>query len=768
MANNLTVNINAKNNTKGAFNEVKQSVSSVADATKQRLDDLSRRFERINNSGKPLKRQMREIKDLMAQMNLEGLDKSDVFLRMAQRAGEVKDAIGDAGDAMKRFADDDFNITAATQALSALAGAGSIATSAMALFGTENENVQQAILKVQGALGLLNGVQAVATALNKDSALTMKVRSMWATISAAATTADTAATGANTIATAANTVAMKAWNVAKAIGKALLGDFTGLVIVGAGALAAYAIAQGNSTKATKEGSQALSEEGREEKAVSDAMRSGIAKSVTDLIGKYRMLQAGWNACRTTHEQRQFIEDNASAFKELGFKINSVNDAYDYFVKNSTKVIDAMIAIAKAEGTKEALKKLYEQDSNDLGLIEDYNEGAHKGAAERFKKKYGVSDADAYKITEGTMSKGPGATAARNRIKARRNKEEALETVYGNQERDSLRKQSRAGISSGGGSTTRSTPRRRSTPSRARNTGTTRNTPTTPKNTPVVPNSEEWYDQQISNLEKKRKATPYDNTELLTKIDKEIEKLKEEKDLYEFIARARQNPSNPADLNKLGTIGTPGIAPPKGGASKVDEMNQKKEEAAQLTQDAFSTFGSSEMNDMVNVISQLNDLFESGADGSVKMGAGIAALGQSLQALGQNSAAAKAGLVLGAIGQIILGFAQATAKDSRLGVFGWIAAIAAGLAVMTATISQLQSYATGGIIEGGSRVGDQQLARVNAGEMIINGSQQRQLWDAISNNRLGGGATVVTGDVRVKGSDLWLALSNYDNKMGRVR
>lgn len=765
MANNLTVNINAKNNTKGAFNEVKQSVSSVADATKQRLDDLSRRFERINNSGMPLKRQMREIKGLMAQMNLEGLDKSDVFLRMAKRAGEVKDAIADAGDAMKRFADDDFNITAATQAFSALAGAGSVATSAMALFGTENENVQQAILKVQGALGLLNGVQAVATALNKDSALTMKVRSMWATISAAATTADTAATGVNTIATAANTVALKAWNVAKAIGKALLGDFTGLVIVGAGALAAYAIAQGNSTKATKEGSQALSEEGREEKAVSDAMRSGISKSVTDLIGKYRMLQAGWNACRTTHEQRQFIADNASAFKELGFKINSVNDAYDYFVKNSAKVINAMIAIARAEGTKSALSKMYEQDANDLATIGQYNEGAHKGAAQRFKDKYGVSDADAYKKTQGTMSKGAGATAARNRIKARRDRESVLESAFAEQEREAQQAQRSAGMVPKSGSTTRNTPRTcTSTPHQR----TTRSTTTSSKSAPIVPNSEEWYDQQISTLEKKRKATPYDNTELLSKIDKEINKLKEEKDLYEFIARARQNPSNPADLNKLGTIGTPDFTPPKGGASKVDEMNQKKEEAAQLTQDAFSTFGSSEMNDMVNVLSQLDDLFDSGADGSVKMGAGIAALGQSLQTLGKNSAAAKAGLVLGAIGQIILGFAQATAKDSRLGVFGWIAAIAAGLSVMISTISQLQSYATGGIIEGGSRVGDQQLARVNAGEMIINGSQQRQLWDAISNNRLGGGATVVTGDVRVKGSDLWLALSNYDNKMGRVR
>lgn len=759
MANNLTVIINAKNNTKSAFNEVKQSVSGVADATKQRLDDLSRRFERINNSGKPLRRQMREIKDLMAQMNLEGLDKSDVFLRIAQRAGEVKDAIGDAEDAMTRFADDDFNITAATQALSALAGAGSVATSAMALLGTENENVQQAILKVQGALGLLNGVQAIATALNQDSALTMKLRSIWSTIAAAATTTDTAAMGANTVATTANTAASKAWNVTKAVGKALLGDFTGLVIVGAAALGTYALATSGASKEEQEQQKQLDK-------LSDTYNDKYASSLGSTISLYYRLQTQYRSLRTEHAKTDWIEKNKTQFDSLGLSIDGISDAESAFVANTPTVIRALVLRARA-AAKAALAQEKYQDAlkgqsvkvGDKAQLSgnDRVTAARNGWIQTVYPNFGSS----YDVW---TQKGAKARNAYIEQQASKELQQGIEASVADEE-SAAKMLGPLSNSRAPKARKTTTPRTRTTIPRTR---TTKNTTTT-KNAPAVPNSEEWYDQQIETLEKKRKATSYNNTDLIAKLDAEIDKLKEEKSLYESIAKFREHMAKPSDLKGLGSND---YTPPAGGSSSVaawnEKMQQQNEDAASQTQDAFSAFGSEQMNSMMSTVTQLNDLFSSGADSSVKMGAGIAALGQSLQALGQNSAAAKAGLVLGAIGQIILGFAQASASSSKMGVWAWIAAVAAGLAVMTSTIAQLQSYATGGIIEGGSRVGDQQLARVNAGEMIINGSQQRHLWDAISNNRLGGGATVVTGDIRIKGSDLWLALSNFDNKMGRVR
>jgi uncharacterized protein involved in cysteine biosynthesis len=77
----------------------------------------------------------------------------------------------------------------------------------------------------------------------------LRLKSIWAAASATATTADAVAEGVDTVAVGANTIALKAWNIAKAVGKALLGDWTGLVLVGAVALGTYALATNNSTDA---------------------------------------------------------------------------------------------------------------------------------------------------------------------------------------------------------------------------------------------------------------------------------------------------------------------------------------------------------------------------------------------------------------------------------------------------------------------------------------------------------------------------------------
>ena len=149
----------------------------------------------------------------------------------------------------------------------------------------------------------------------------------------------------------------------------------------------------------------------------------------------------------------------------------------------------------------------------------------------------------------------------------------------------------------------------------------------------------------------------------------------------------------------------------------------------------------------------------------KMAASMVAMGSALTQLGEDSAAAKAGLILSAIGQIVLGFAQATAQESKLGVWGWIAAIASGIGVMATTISQIKGFSQGGIFSGNSVVGDNNIARVNSGEMILTKTQQGNLFRLLDTNTAGG--NVSAGTVRVKGSDLYIALSNYSKVKSKV-
>ena len=208
-------------------------------------------------------------------------------------------------------------------------------------------------------------------------------------------------------------------------------------------------------------------------------------------------------------------------------------------------------------------------------------------------------------------------------------------------------------------------------------------------------------------------------------------------------------------------------------TKLTEELQKSVDGMkelQKVKDSLGSFENSGITRMLDDAKSLQQILGSSmASDGEKIGASMVFMSQAIQQLGQDSAAAKAGLILQAIGSIILGFAQATAADSKLGVVGWVAAIAAGTAVMISTISQLQSFSQGGIFQGSKTVGDHNLARVNSGEMILTKTQQGNLFRILDNNTAGLGGGVGVSSVRVRGSDLYLALSNYSkvqSKTGR--
>ena len=90
-------------------------------------------------------------------------------------------------------------------------------------------------------------------------------------------------------------------------------------------------------------------------------------------------------------------------------------------------------------------------------------------------------------------------------------------------------------------------------------------------------------------------------------------------------------------------------------------------------------------------------------------------------------------------------------------------IAAGyVTAMESLLASLMAFANGGIVGGSSFFGDHMLARVNSGEMILNKNQQKNLFDAIDQNKLGGAGAnniVVTGKIR--GKDLLLVQQHYN-------
>lgn len=362
MAADYIVKLSGQDNLSDTIKNVKNSLADVGKET-GKLDKIKERFDKIQNSSAPLKRQLRDLKALMSQMNMDGLSNTHAFEEMAMYAGEVKDAMADANDAISRFADDNMKLSAMAEGFSLIAGAASTATGIMGMLGVENDKVQAAILKVQSVMAALNGVQAIANALNKDSVLMHRIKQVRLAASTAAQSTNTVAVGANTVAvgantaaTVANTAATRAWNTTKAVAKALLGDWTGLVLVGATALTAYAVC-------TSDAAEAEEQKATSTDKAADAQNSYnkiMIDTYSQLMTTYTKLKNQYSSLASEHQKTAWITENKNKLKDLGLEVNNVADAEKIFSNNTSVVVEAFAKRARAAARLAQLTELYKK------------------------------------------------------------------------------------------------------------------------------------------------------------------------------------------------------------------------------------------------------------------------------------------------------------------------------------------------------------------------------------------------------------------------
>ena len=191
----------------------------MADVEKDIVLRVKAESEQATGQFKNLKQELRSIEGELNKMASSGDTGSEAFKKLQQRAGQVKDQIGDTKSAIKALSSDTFKLDAFSQAAQGIAGGFAAAQGAMALFGSENKAVEEAIKKTQGAMALLQGVTAITNILQKESAFSQLFLAK--------------AQQANTVATEGAAVATKGFS------KALIATGIGAIVVLIGTLVAY-------------------------------------------------------------------------------------------------------------------------------------------------------------------------------------------------------------------------------------------------------------------------------------------------------------------------------------------------------------------------------------------------------------------------------------------------------------------------------------------------------------------------------------------------
>lgn len=199
------------------------SANVAIDANKVKLVDLNSSFDEVYGDLQPLTTRLGELEDRMYELALAGQTNTDEFKQLQAEAIKYRQTIQQVDAAVDTFAKRSAILDITIEAAQGLTGAFAAVQGAAALFGEENEEVEKALLKVNAAMSILQGIQAVAAVLNKDSAISALLLRNNLIGQAQATTAATTATTAQTVATRAATVASRAFSVAlKALGIGLV------------------------------------------------------------------------------------------------------------------------------------------------------------------------------------------------------------------------------------------------------------------------------------------------------------------------------------------------------------------------------------------------------------------------------------------------------------------------------------------------------------------------------------------------------------------
>ena len=387
------LSMEGEDNLSGTIKNVQKSLQGLEQTATSTGNKFADKFEKIQNSTAPLQRRLRDLQKLMAEMNFQGLSNTEQFTEIAQYAGNIKDSIADAGAAVKAFSSDTAGLAAATSAVQGIAGGFTALTGAMSLFGVENENVAQAIQKVQAAQAILNGVQAIANTLNKDSALMLLLKSTALKTNTASTTANTVAETANTAATAANTAADTTNTVAETANTAADAANTAANTANATAKGAATAATTAQTAATNAATTAqiannaavmanpyvlaamaiaalvagiavwvssMDEATEEQVALSAAVESfneavdGEMKKLADQITLYKELQKQYvESGKKVDTFAQKLINNTSVQKKLGVVVKTVDDVHRLFANKTPQYIKASNARANAMAAEAA-------------------------------------------------------------------------------------------------------------------------------------------------------------------------------------------------------------------------------------------------------------------------------------------------------------------------------------------------------------------------------------------------------------------------------
>ena len=345
-------------------------VTTDASQATQEVQKLDKAFEETDNTVKGLRTQLKEAVANVVLMSDKFGATSKEAINAAKRAAELKDRIGDAKTLTDAF-NPDAKFKAVASSLAGVAGGFSALQGGMALFGKQNKDVEQALLKVNAAMALSQGLQSVGESIDSFRQLGAVIKST------------TVFQELNNAATKTAAVVQRAFGVAtietstgfKVLKGAIVATGIGALVVALGAVINNFDAISDWIKSSPLGSLA--------KGV-----GALVEQFTDFVGITSEAERNLNKLSAANKRAN--EDITNRIKILKAQGGSEKEIYDLGKKLIDNQLDDLRNAAKVKGklTEEEQKQMRDLKTEQLVLTADYNKktaDANAKAAEKAQK-----------------------------------------------------------------------------------------------------------------------------------------------------------------------------------------------------------------------------------------------------------------------------------------------------------------------------------------------------------------------------------------------
>lgn len=270
----------------GSFDKLNNNVKEVAkNAGASLVFDKSKDINKTVASMDSLKKRIREAVQETQQLAEAYGELDPRTVAAAKRAAELKERLGDVNKQIEAL-NPETKFNAFIQVAGGAAGALAAAQGAMALFGAESEDAQRTLVKLQGALNLAQGLNAVAGL--SDSFKNLKsVLGLTQTATQGVTVATEGMAAANVGAAATANTATAA---TKGFTSALLTNPIFLVIAAVAALTAAFVLLGDETEEAEKAINSINDAYDEFNKNTSARSSIVNDSIRGLQGEIELMK----------------------------------------------------------------------------------------------------------------------------------------------------------------------------------------------------------------------------------------------------------------------------------------------------------------------------------------------------------------------------------------------------------------------------------------------------------------------------------------------